>query len=703
MLNNETINKIAAGEVIIRPVSVVKELMENAIDAGANQIVIIIEAGGKSRITVRDNGCGISYDDILLAFKRHATSKLDTIEDLENINSLGFRGEALSSVSAVAKVQIITRNDPEELGSLAIFDGGKLINQRVCAYNRGTEITVRDLFFNTPARRKHMEKDKKEELLVRDLAQKIAISHPSIRIQVNCNDRIVLDTKGTGNVIDVVKELYGVDVANNLIPLDYENKPMKLTGFVGNLKTVRNHREDQIFFINGRYIKNSHLAQALDAAYEGYCMKHQHPLGIIFIELPGRMLDVNIHPAKTEIKILNESLVCLLFKQGIRETLRKANLIVDVGSEETQTESIDEKKTETAIQTEKSQHQERSNRDSAIKNDEQGDHLENDSINQITFENIDNTTALDDIEKSISCEKRNVKQSFNHQVNLAKPHPDFDRFFDETDLENQKTTMIQSDKVNNDKNTSKRNSNDPLSNQSPNTLWTSEINHNNRIAEKRSEFQTKTTTPQPTKKRVEDLVKMKIVGQLFDVYILLEGEKEIYLLDQHAAHEAFLTKELSDIFDRDEEIPSQGLMSANALKFHPKDLEQVEANLEDFRKLGFDCDIFGADTLLVRSVPVLLGEPQSVDLLKKMIDENIFINDDESLSKSMFSKKMKNKIISMACKAAIKGGQPLTQREIKKLLENLMVLDNPYTCPHGRPIIMRLKEYELMKLFKRVV
>lgn len=696
MLNNETINKIAAGEVIIRPVSVVKELMENAIDAGADRIVIIIEAGGKNRITVRDNGCGISYDDIPLAFKRHATSKLDTIEDLENINSLGFRGEALSSVSAVSKVQIITRNDPEELGSLAIFQGGKLINQRVCAYNRGTEITVRDLFFNTPARRKHMEKDKKEEMIVRDLAQKIAISHPDIRIQVNCNDRMVLDTKGTGNVIDVVKELYGVDVANNLIPLDYENKPMKLTGFVGNLKTLRGHREDQVFFINGRFIKNNHLARALDEAYEGYSMKHQHPLGIIFIELPGRMLDVNIHPAKTEIKILNESLVCLLFKQGIRETLRSANLIVDVESERTQAETFDEKKIAVVTQTEKPQYKEIINRDIAIKNNEKDDRIEN----------VDNAAALDNIKNSVSGEKHKLEQPLNHLVNLAETEPDSERdhLFDETLLENKKTaTMIEIAKVNDDKSSFEKKQNDVFSNQTSNVLWTSETKHKDRIAEERSEFQAKTSNPQPIKKRVEDLVKMKIVGQLFNVYILLEGDNEIYLLDQHAAHEAFLTKELLDIFDREEGLPSQGLMTADSIKFHPKDLDQVETMLDDYRKLGFDCDIFGADTLLVRSVPVLLGEPQSVDLLKKMIDENIFINDDERLSKSIFSKKMKDKIISMACKAAIKGGQPLTQREIKKLLENLMALENPYTCPHGRPIIMRLKEYELMKLFKRVV
>ncbi|MBU4438881.1 MAG: DNA mismatch repair endonuclease MutL [Acetobacterium sp.] len=740
MLNNETINKIAAGEVIIRPVSVVKELVENAIDAGADQIAVIIEAGGKNRISVRDNGCGIAYNEIPLAFKRHATSKLSAIEDLESIDSLGFRGEALSSVSAVAKVQITTRYVDEEVGSQTIFEGGKLINQRVCAYNRGTEITVRELFYNTPARRKHLEKDKKEETIVRDLVEKIAVSHPGIRFQVSSNGRKVLDTPGTGKVLDVVKGLYGVEVADNLIALDYENKPMKLAGFVGNLKTMRSHREDQVFFINGRYIKNSRLAQALDEAYEGYSMKHQHPLGIIFIELPGRMLDINIHPAKTEIKILNESLVCLLFKQGIRETLRNANLIVDVGTQADQNQKTSCSQTEeinSSANHQKEKYKIQSNGKDISKTEE--------IQNQTTLESVlrtkprKSTIGGTDLEKSAELVKPSGKADQITDL-MAKEDQDQLSLKEKTrihitqnsrmteKLENQRDASISKTPEISEESEVKprepvlRNQDDPLKQLSLTIDPLPVSGEQNRVAETPVVFaglelaQDKTplqsinqenikqVSNQPVAKPgVNDLAKMKIVGQLFNVYILLEGEKEIYLLDQHAAHEAFITQELLGIFKRGDRLPSQGLMTPIPIKIRPKDLDQVEMALTDYQKLGYDCDVFGENTLLVRSVPVLLGEPQSVELLKTMIDENLFERDDNNLSKTAFSENAKNRIITMACKAAIKGGQQLTHSEISKLLENLMALDNPYTCPHGRPIIMRLKEYELMKLFKRVV
>lgn len=716
MLNNETINKIAAGEVIIRPVSVVKELVENAIDAGTDQINVIIEAGGKSRIIVRDNGCGIAYNEIPLAFKRHATSKLSTIEDLESIESLGFRGEALSSVSAVAKVQIVTRFEHEEVGSLTLFEGGKLLNQRVCAYNRGTEITVSDLFYNTPARRKHMEKDKKEETIVRDLLEKIAMSHPKIRFQLSSNGRIVLDTPGTGKVMDVIKGLYGVEMADNLIALDYENKPMKLTGFVGNLKTLRNHRDDQIFFINGRYIKNNRLAQALDEAYEGYSMKHQHPLGIIFMELPGRMLDVNIHPAKTEIKILNESLVCLLFKQGIRETLRNTNLIVDLGTADNDSLENDEKKS--CSDNKLIDNRYLDDRDVDNQNSESKDPVA--SIQQSRFEDQtviatiwqapDSETA-EVVPKELKAIKTNrIADGFvQQQCNGAVKGPPQTRSED-----------YQSDPVGSEQSVLKpeviplpESGQDKKNDSIVNDEFCSVSEVPERVAETPEVFaldqldQSKSMpdmNPLPVlKKDVKDLAKMKIVGQLFNVYILLEGEKEIYLLDQHAAHEAFLTRELMEIFDRTEGFPSQGLMTPIPLRIRPKDLMGIENALTEYKRLGYDCDLFGEDTLLVRSVPILLGEPQNPDLLKAMIEENLFESDENIDANTAFSEKAKNKIITMACKAAIKGGQSLTHIEIRRLIENLMNLSNPYTCPHGRPIIMRLKEYELMKLFKRVV
>jgi DNA mismatch repair protein MutL len=513
-----------------------------------------------------------------------------------------------------------------------------------------------------------MEKDKKEETIVRDLLEKIAISHPGIRFQLSSNGRIVLDTPGTGKVMDVVKGLYGVDTADSLIALSYENKPMKLEGFVGNLKTMRNHREDQVFFINGRYIKNNRLAQALDDAYEGYSMKHQHPLGIIFIELPGRMLDVNIHPAKTEIKILNESLICLLFKQGIRETLRNTNLIVELGTADNDYLENNEKKT-------------RFNNKIADNSDLKNHELNNQ--NSETEPNV-SSTQITRTESQTTIEtmlQKTPTTSSGDDPNLVKP-------ITEISKDKQRAPAAKGE-----------------------ALLAPDLN--NRVAEAPRIFELDQAKPEKSipgseplpvlKTDVKDLAKMKIVGQLFNVYILLEGEKEIYLLDQHAAHEAFITQELMEIFDRKESIPSQGLMTPIPIKIRPKDLAGIENALAEYKRFGYDCDVFGEDTLLVRSVPVLLGEPQSLDLLKSMIEENLFDSDENTNTNMVFSEKAKNKIITMACKAAIKGGQSLTQAEIRKLLENLMKLSNPYTCPHGRPIIMRLKEYELMKLFKRVI
>ena len=618
MLNMDTINKIAAGEVIIRPVSVIKELVENAIDAGATRIAVDIEAGGKNQMIVRDNGCGIAYHEVPLAFKRHATSKLTSIDDLESIESLGFRGEALSSVSAVARVQVTTCNESEEVGSVTLFEGGTLINQRVCSYSQGTEMKVWDLFYNTPARRKHLEKDKKEAGLIRDLMEKLALSNPEVAFLVNSNGRSVLSTPGSGNILDVVSTLYGEEVASKLIPIRFENSPMKLKGFIGDLTTMRSHREDQIFFMNGRYVKNSRLGQALDSAYKGYTMKHQHPFGIVFMELPGRMLDVNIHPAKTEIKILNESLVILLFKQGIRETLRDANLVVDIGGVE---KVLSNKKNGLKELTEKQQEPE--------------------------MFDIENHETMD---KAV--ENRDDSGMKPLALNVVLEEKDFKR-----------------------------------------------------VAERAETF---TTNVKDSVSRIKvahpDFTKMKIVGQLFNTYILLEGVKEIYLIDQHAAHEAFLTRELEDVFDCDAVIPSQGLMAPMTIKIRPRDMQRVLNALETYKKLGYDCDVFGEDSLIIRSVPVFMGEPQTSDLLKSLISEDLSeIEEDHLKGQWLYSSTIKDKIILMACKAAVKGGQTLSDREIQRLLEDLMRLDNPFTCPHGRPIITRLREYELKKLFKRVV
>ncbi|URN83072.1 DNA mismatch repair endonuclease MutL [Acetobacterium wieringae] len=582
----------------------------------------------------------------------------------------------------------------KRLGAKPCSRGGALIHQRVCAYNRGTEITVKDLFYNTPARRKHLGKDKKEEAILRDQLEKIAISHPEIRFQLSSNGRMVLDSPGTGKVIDVVKKLFGGELADNLIPLNYENKPMKLKGFVGNLKTMRTHREDQMFFINGRFIKNNRLSKALDEAFEGYSMKHQHPLGIVFIELPGRMLDVNIHPAKTEIKILNESLVCLLFKQGIRETLRNASLIVELGTAHTvDFDDVNEK-------NKYADKKPTGNHDAEIfyntdKVTSVSVAQNNQPEEQTTIETVLSSSALMTSANCLDTELSSSEKRMGFGVDQRKSAlpGQSEEVLNTASL----TESLKVEKMAFSENADVYFSSDRRR-QVDNALSIFEPGRPD--PEKGIQASDSSTS---IRADIKDLTKMKIVGQLFNVYILLEGDKEIYLLDQHAAHEAFLTEELMRLFNRQEILPSQGLMTPIPLKIRPKDLVGIEQTLVQYKSLGYDCDVFGEDTLLVRSVPILLGEPQSPDLLKLMIDENLFECEDRFCENNVFSEKAQNKIISMACKAAIKGGQSLTQVEIKRLLENLTNLDNPYTCPHGRPIIMRLKEYELMKLFKRVI
>jgi DNA mismatch repair protein MutL len=633
MLNSDTINKIAAGEVIVRPVSVIKELVENSIDAGSTRITIEIEAGGKNYLTVRDNGCGIAYQEVSLAFKRHATSKLIVIDDLETIDSLGFRGEALSSVAAVSRVEITTRFETEEIGSITRLEAGKFINQRVASYGKGTEIKVWDLFFNTPARRKHLEKEKKEERLIRELVEKLALSNPTISFVFTSNQRQIFNTPGSGKVLDVIATFYGQDVTSKLIAVNYENQPMKITGFIGDLSMMRNHRMDQLFFMNARYIKSLSLSQSFDDAYDGYTMMHKHPFGILFIELPGRMLDINIHPAKTEIKILNESLVLLLFKQGIRETLKNANLVVDIGN-------ITDKKSSEM------------NHEKVMMNDQPP----NGVASQLKNESV---TLLETASQEQMMLKEYSEPSYDE---ACKPE------------------IIIKDHLSQV---------EPMIKEKPTITITKE---NNGIYEN-CEIKSNRKIERP------DFTKMKIIGQLFNTYLLLEGDKVIFLIDQHAAHEAFLTQQLMTIFNKNEKMVRQGLLVPIPLKIRPKDMQRIKQSLEMYEALGYDCDIFGEESLMIRSVPVLMGEPQTSQWLNELISNESMVFE----GNEMHTVKNRDKIIQMACKAAIKGGQDLTIIEIKQLLKDLMSLDNPFTCPHGRPIISKLREYELMKLFKRVV
>lgn len=615
MLARETINQIAAGEVIIRPVSVVKELIENAVDAKASHIDVHIENGGRSLISVRDNGVGIPYHEVGLAFKRHATSKLTFIEDLQTIDTLGFRGEALASIAAVSKLSIVTHHLSEEVGSESYYEGGTLIRQRVTPYEKGTAISVQDLFYNLPARQKHIAQDKKEEALIRDLVEKLALSKPAIAFVLKLNSREIFRTPGRGDFLETIEAIYGRKISKGLRPIDYTNTPMSIQGFISDLSVTRSAKDMQIIFLNGRYVKNALLLNQLEEAYEGYLMQHRYPAAFLFIELPGKMLDVNVHPAKTEVQILNESLVALLFKQGIRETLKNENLIVDYG----QTEDANQKE---EMPTEEAP--------------KPVDLFE-------TFEMFQQKKQLQDKEL------KTIEDSSLHNM-VSKTEEKFSS--------NTEALMVA---------------------EKPESC------HHDLQRKEKLVYKPGLTFAQG-----------RIVGQLFLTYIMVEQDQTCWLIDQHAVHEAYLYEEIKNSLAQHKALPMQSLMVAQPMACTPAEWEAYLQIKDDMQRYGFETDIFGDRTFVIRSVPMLLGEPQDPQMAMCILEEVLY-------QKKLTANYLDERYAMMACKAAVKGNQLLTEHEIRDLLIKITELENPYTCPHGRPIILQLKERELQKLFKRVL
>lgn len=622
MLNHETIEKIAAGEVIVRPASVVKELVENAIDAKAGKIDVTVEKGGKKRIRVVDDGIGIAYNEIPLAFTRHATSKLSEIDDLQLLDTLGFRGEALSSIAAVSRVCIRTISETEEMGSESIFEAGECINRRVCPLSKGTDIDVTDLFFNVPVRQKHMQKNKLEEDTIHDLMERMALSHPEVAFGFYNGERRIFKTPGTGHLKDVIECLYGRSFFTGLRVLNVENKPMVLRGYIGDITQTRSSRDRQILFINGRYVRSSQLSKAFEEAYEGYLMNHRYPVGIIFMTLPGRMLDINIHPAKTVVGILNESLVDILFRQGIRSVIRQLDLSVNL-SKTLESVPKETPKITPNLQQERGYPGEKSE-------DEKQTEIQ-ESLNQQFIKTCPVDHQMDKaIRESnrVLCSGR-YEEELNHYVGERKPQG---------------------------------------------YVAKTEQNMQHRL----------------------DVKGCQIVGQLFNTYILLEKGDEILLIDQHAAHEAFRFENLMDRFANAKGYPAQTLLIPQPVDLSKKQMGSIETIKNQLLTYGFEWDIFGEDAILVRSVPIILGEPQQTEIIRLFID--YFLMDDSELKR-----KQTAQIAMMSCKGAVKGNQKMSENEIHVLLEDLVTLKNPFTCPHGRPIILRLKQYELEKLFKRVI
>ena len=595
VLTDEMANKIAAGEVVERPASVIKELVENSVDAGATKIIIEIKNGGISYIRVTDNGCGISPEDIKTAFLPHATSKIIDEEDLFSIKTLGFRGEALASIAAVSNVEIMSKT-ADENGTFLEISGGKFVKEETVGCPVGTTVVVKNLFFNTPARMKFLKRDSTEASYITDIVERLVMANPHISVRYIIDEKEKLFVSGDGELKSCIYGIYGRDYAKGCLELTNANPNIKISGYTGKRETSRGNRAFQSIFVNGRYVKNRAITASVEAAYKNNLMTGKFPFFVVCIQIPYEMVDINVHPTKQEVKFVNERQVCdevywavkgALQKDAdeIRETLRSSNVTF-----------------------------ERPVINDAPKPEQTFIHIERPALN----------VQRPQFEKR---ETFSVSPAPKRDFKPTQPNVIPQKF------------VLESPKV--------------------------EIKYGN---EKKLDY--------------------KIVGQLFDTYVILELENEIILMDQHAAHERMIYQKLLRMNDEKETV-YQMLLSPVAITLSAEEYDKVSDKKDVLEKYGFVTEDFGSNTILVRQVPVSIGDEDIKSVILEIINNSS-------------TDYMEENIHTIACKAAIKANKKLSDKEIDELVSLFVAEGGVNTCPHGRPIMVKITKYELEKMFKRI-
>lgn len=647
ILDQQTIDKIAAGEVIERPSSVVKELVENAIDAQASAITVEIKEGGIAFIRITDNGCGIEKDEVKLAFLRHSTSKIRSVEDLFTVSSLGFRGEALSSIAAVSQVELITKTVRGISGVRYVMEGGKEQSLEEIGAPEGTTFLVRNLFYNTPARRKFLRTAQTEAGYIGDLMEKLALSHPEISFKFISNNQLKLHTSGNSNLKEIIYHIYGRDIAANLLEVREENDLFSVSGFIGKPLISRGNRNFENYFINGRYIKSALIAKSIEEGYQSFTMQHKYPFTVLHISINGKLLDVNVHPTKMELRFSDGQAVYQFLSELVRNTINQSELVYQVSLE-------DEKKVQKRQQQEK-----RESLNSSRKAPE-------------PFETRRLSALKEKIQKDSPYEPKYEKKE---QPKLAKEQPKLAKEQPKLAKEQPKLAKEQ-----------------PISTEKQPEL----------VAES-SEYTilpdiTGETVPQ-TARKLLDISSCKdhrIIGQLFETYWLVEFDNQLYIIDQHAAHEKVLYERTIRSLET-KEYTSQVIYPPILLTLNMQEEELLKKYMEYFEKLGFVLEHFGGKEYSVTSVPANLFGLEGKDLMLELLDSLSEFRGRET------PQMITEKVASMSCKAAVKGNQSLSRQEIERLISELLTLENPYHCPHGRPTIISMSKYELEKKFKRVL
>ena len=693
LLDELTINQIAAGEVIERPASVIKEMVENSIDAGATQITVEIKNGGISYIRITDNGKGIAKDDVEMAFERHATSKIRSAVDLQDVKSMGFRGEALASIAAISNVELISKTEDSEIGTKVNVEGGNILNIEDVGCSTGTIITVRNLFYNTPVRYKFLKKDFTETGYIEDVLKRIALVHPEIAIKLINTGKIAIQTNGSGELKNVVYSLYGKEIASEILPVEYQYEYINVKGVIGKPAIARSNRANQLFFVNKRYIKDKSLTAGAEQAFKGLIPLGKFGFLILNLEMNPSKVDVNVHPAKLEVRFEDEGVAFKAVYHAIKNTLLSSDLISD---RERNKEIKEASKDAFKIQPQAN----------ILSNGglfNKGIHFENKIENlQQEMQKIEPQKQ----ENEIIYDNKPIYQNENKELELKQNSEIVQKNFAEENLNNsneqkmEETIGVKTDEIIQESNdTNKPNATfeemykklfgkEPYGGKRPADppkedqyrINENDLNDNISVFEDMEEYK-KTT--------------YKFIGIAFKTYIILEMNQELYIMDQHAAHERILYEKIKANFYTEGPKDSQLMLLPDIITLSTKEMNIAKDNFDLFEKAGFMLEEFGENTIKLYGVPEICIDLETKELFMETLDE---IN---TVARTAKQEKEEKFIATVACKAAVKANMALTEEEVDSLMDELLKLPNPFSCPHGRPTVIKMSKYDIERKFAR--
>ena len=707
LLDDLTINKIAAGEVIERPASVIKEMIENSIDAGATNITVEIKNGGISYIKITDDGKGIAQDDLEIAFERHATSKIRSADDLDTVTSMGFRGEALASIAAIANVELTSKTKEQDIGYKIVVEAGNVLEKEEAGCRTGTTIIVRNLFFNTPVRYKFLKKDYTESGYIEDVITRIALVNPNIAIKLINTGKTVIQTNGNGDLKSVIYSIYGKDISNGIMEVSYQYEDIKITGVIGKPEIARSNRSNQLFFVNKRYIKDKTLTAATEQAYKGLIPIGKFGFVVLNLEMSPAKVDVNVHPAKLEVRFQEENTVFQAIYHAIKDTLLKSELVAK--TEKTEKDSIVDRRTASFEERLK-------NLREAKKENQSGGLFAFRKQNEKQIEKYTDeeskikTNILEDVYNNQKLENEQTIQQPTLEKLESKEKITTGDPVDTSDVLEQLKNL--KDKMQNELKTDKFTANKVQDVQEEYKLENKQQDFNEMYTKMFGtapiiENQDDKKEEQKAVDIIKDNVSMfeteeefkkpiyKFIGIVFKTYIILEIENEMYILDQHAAHERIMYEKVKENYYSDIAKDSQMLLLPDVVTLTHKEMDVAKENKEMFEQAGFYFEEFGENTIKLTGVPTVCIDLDTKELFLETLDE---IN---TVARTAKQEKEEKFIATVACKAAVKANMALTREEVEKLMEQLLKLPNPFTCPHGRPTVIKMTKYDIERKFAR--